>query len=168
VAYIAAMVDPRKYPDYMEIALREAQQAFEEGEVPVGALVVLDGKVIGRGHNRTESLHDATAHAEMIALTAAYEHGGDWRLDNCFLFCTLEPCPMCAGAALLSRIHTIVFGARDPKFGGCGSIVDIPQSEKFNHHIEVISGVLADEVAPLMKRFFARIRNRPEWGTDAD
>ncbi|HKK21645.1 MAG TPA: nucleoside deaminase, partial [candidate division Zixibacteria bacterium] len=98
---------PEKYIHFMEIAYREAEQAYEKGEVPVGAVVVFDEKIIGRGFNQTESLHDATAHAEIIALSAAYNRIGDWRLDNCYLFSTLEPCAMCAGAAILSRIKTI-------------------------------------------------------------
>jgi tRNA(adenine34) deaminase len=126
--------------------------------VPVGAVVVFEERVIGRGHNRTEALHDATAHAEMLALSAAYEHFGDWRLENCYLFSTLEPCAMCAGAAMLSRIETIVYGATDPKFGGCGSIVDIPKEERFNHQIEVVGGVLSDQASALMKEFFGRLR----------
>lgn len=146
----------------MELAFREAEQAFELGEVPVGAVVVFEDKVVGRGHNRTESLKDATAHAEMIALSAAYNHFGDWRLENCTLFCTLEPCAMCAGAAILSRIDTIVFGAHDPKFGACGSIFNLPVESKLNHNIEIVSGVMADEVAALMKLFFQRVRKGKE------
>lgn len=151
-------MDHDHYEHFMQAALREAKTAFEEGEVPVGAVVVLEERVIGRGHNRTETLHDATAHAEMIALSAACEHFSDWRLENCYLFSTLEPCAMCAGAAMLSRIATIVYGAADAKFGGCGSIVDIPGQDRFNHHIEVVSGVLADQAAALMKEFFVRLR----------
>jgi tRNA(adenine34) deaminase len=142
----------------MKLALGEAQQAFEKGEVPVGAVVVFEDKVIGRGHNQTESLHDATAHAEMIALSAAFNHFGDWRLENCWLFSTLEPCAMCAGAAVLSRIKAIVYGAKDPKFGACGSILNIPSEERWNHHIDVVSGVLESEVSDLMKQFFQQVR----------
>jgi len=151
-------MDQERLEQFMQIALREAETAFDEEEVPVGAVVVFEERVIGRGHNRTEALHDATAHAEMLALSAAYEHFGDWRLENCYLFSTLEPCAMCAGAAMLSRIATIVYGAADPKFGGCGSIVDIPQQDRFNHHMNVVSGVLADQAAALMKEFFGRLR----------
>lgn len=142
----------------MELAIRQAELAFEAREVPVGAVVVRDGKIIGRGHNRIESLHDATAHAEMIALSAAYEQVGDWRLENCQLVCTLEPCPMCAGAAMLSRIETIIYGAADPKFGACGSIIDIPREQRFNHQIEVIGGVRGEQVATMMKAFFKQVR----------
>jgi tRNA(adenine34) deaminase len=146
----------------MELAFREAELAYEEEEVPVGAVVVHEGRVIGRGHNQTMGLHDATAHAEMIALTAAYNHFNDWRLENCYLFCTLEPCTMCAGAAVLSRIRTIVFGAHDPKFGGCGSIFEIPTEARLNHRIELVSGVMKEEVASLMQKFFREVREGKE------
>ncbi len=146
----------------MRMAMAEAQLAFELDEVPVGALIVFEDRVIGRGHNLTASLHDATAHAEMIALSAAYNHFQDWRLENCYLFSTLEPCAMCAGAAVLSRIKTIVYGARDPKFGACGSIFEIPTQEKLNHRIEVVEGVMADEVSDMMKLFFRQIRDNKE------
>ena len=155
-------MDPETYPDFMRLALQQAEIAFEDGEVPVGSVVVFDGKVIGRGYNRTATLHDATAHAEMIALSAAYNHFGDWRLENCYLFSTLEPCAMCAGAAVLSRIKTIVFGARDPKFGACGSIFDIPTETRLNHRIEIVEGVLADEVAEMMRMFFRQVRENRE------
>ena len=136
--------------------------AFERGEVPVGALVVFENRIIGRGHNLTSSLHDATAHAEVIALSAAYKHFGDWRLENCYLFSTLEPCAMCAGAAVLSRIKTIVYGAKDPKFGGCDSIFRIPTNPRTNHRIEVVSGVMEAEVAELMRTFFRQVRQGKE------
>jgi tRNA(adenine34) deaminase len=142
----------------MELALREAELALADDEVPVGALVIFEDKVIGRGHNGTQRLHDATAHAEMIALSAAYEHFGDWRLENCLLVSTLEPCAMCAGAAMLSRIKTIVYGARDPRFGACGSIFDIPAETKLNHRIEVVGGILADEIGVMMTSFFQKVR----------
>lgn len=150
------------YNDFMEQAFREAEQAYEENEVPVGAVVVFENKIIGRGHNQTESLHDATAHAEIVALSAAYNHFGDWRLENSILISTLEPCAMCAGAAILSRIETIVYGAKDPKFGACGSIFNLPVEPKLNHNIEIVSGVMTDEVAALMKDFFVRIRKNKE------
>ncbi len=146
----------------MELAVREAGLAFEAGEIPVGALVVFKDKVIGRGHNLTEKLHDASAHAEMIALSAAYEHFSDWRLEDCVLVSTLEPCPMCAGAAMLSRIRTIVYGASDPKFGACGSIIDIPGQTGFNHRIEVVSGIRKNEIAAMMKLFFKQVREGKE------
>ncbi len=155
-------MDSESYRNFMKVAFSEARLAFDNGEAPVGAVVVIEDRVIGRGHNRTWQLHDATAHAEMIALSAAYEHFGDWRLENCTLFCTLEPCPMCAGAAMLSRIKTIVYGAADPKFGACGSILDIPSDTRFNHQIEVVRGIMETEVAEIMKRFFRRLRKSKE------
>ncbi len=142
----------------MNVALAEAQEAFEEGEVPVGAVVTFGDQVVGKGHNQTEGLHDATAHAEMIALSAACDYFGDWRLQECTLYSTLEPCPMCAGAAMLSRIRLIVFGAADPKFGACGSILNIPFEERLNHQIEVVRGVLESEVSQLMQVFFRQVR----------
>ena len=151
-------MNPEKYPDFMALALREAELAFEKNEVPVGAIVVFDDKVIGRGHNLIETLHDATAHAEIIALSAAYTYFNDWRLENCFLFSTLEPCLMCAAAAVHSRIKTIVYGARDPKFGGCGSILNIPEEKKLNHNIEIVSGTCEQEITELMKLFFKEVR----------
>ncbi|UCC45886.1 MAG: nucleoside deaminase [Candidatus Zixiibacteriota bacterium] len=144
----------------MDLAIREAELAFEKDEVPVGAVVVFDGRIIGRGHNLTESMHDATAHAEIVALSAAYSHFKDWRLENCTLISTLEPCAMCAGAAILSRIKTIVYGARDPKFGGCESIFTIPQEDRLNHRIELIGGVREEEIAAMMKAFFQQARDR--------
>jgi len=149
----------------MELALREAQLAYDEGEVPVGAVVVLDNRVIGRGHNQTEALHDATAHAEIIALTAAYNHLHDWRLENCVLVSTLEPCAMCAGAAVLSRIETIVYGARDTHFGGCDSIFQIPVEKRLNHRIEVVGGVMDDVVGAMMQQFFREVRREKEKDT---
>jgi len=155
-------MDQEWYQHFMALAMREAEEAFEMGEVPVGAIIVFEDKVIGRGYNRTAQLHDASAHAEMIALSAAYSRFGDWRLENCTLFSTLEPCAMCAGAAVLSRISRIVFGARDPKFGACGSIFNIPVEPRLNHRIEVVEGILADEVATMMREFFARVRKGKE------
>ncbi|MEW6051658.1 MAG: tRNA adenosine(34) deaminase TadA [Candidatus Zixiibacteriota bacterium] len=151
-------MSPEQYPQYMELALREAELAFEESEVPVGAIVVHENRVIGRGHNRTIALHDATAHAEIIALSAAYEHFGDWRLEHCYLFSTLEPCVMCAGAAVLSRVKTIVYGAKDPKFGGCESIFQIPTEPRLNHRCEIVGGIMEAEVSDLMRQFFQQVR----------
>ncbi len=153
---------PDKYITYMQEALKEAGKAFQQDEVPVGAVVVFDNKIIGKGYNQTETLKDATAHAEIIALTAAYNYVGDWRLENCILVSTLEPCAMCAGAAMLSRIKTIIYGAKDPKFGACGSIFNIPKEKKTNHQIEVVNGILETEIADLMKLFFKQVRQRKE------
>ena len=155
-------MDAEQQHHFMGLALQQAEEALAREEVPVGAIIVHDGIVIGRGHNLTTSMRDATAHAEMVALSAAYNHFGDWRLEDCWLFCTLEPCPMCAGAAMLSRIGTIVFGARDPKFGACGSIVDIPNEARFNHQMNVITGVREEEVAAIMREFFVQLRKKKE------
>lgn len=147
---------------FMEQALREAQLAFEASEVPIGAVVVIKNKIIGRGHNRTEALKDATAHAEMIAITSASENHGDWRLDDSILYSTIEPCAMCAGAAVLSRVKTIVYGAPDPRFGACDSLFNIPTDARLNHRIEIISGVMVKESADLMQLFFKQVRKNKE------
>jgi tRNA(adenine34) deaminase len=149
---------PDQYEDFMRQAMNEAAEAYDADEVPIGAIVVHHNKIIGRGHNQTESLKDATAHAEMIALSAAYNQMGDWRLEDCYLFSTIEPCTMCSGAAVLSRIKTIVFGAKDPKFGACGSIFNVPTDKKLNHRIEVVGGILKDEIAEMMQAFFKQVR----------
>ena len=142
----------------MRLAINEAAEAYEADEVPIGSIVVYNNKIIGRGYNRTESLKDATAHAEMIALSAAYNQRGDWRLEDCYLFSTIEPCTMCSGAAVLSRIKMIIYGAKDPKFGACGSIFNVPTEKKLNHRIEVVGGILKDEIAEMMQQFFMQVR----------
>ena len=146
---------------YMTLALREAAQALEEDEVPVGAVVVADGRVIGRAHNQREALNDPTAHAEMIALTQAAEALGSWRLDRATLYVTLEPCPMCAGALVNARLGRLVFGARDPKAGACGSLYDIVRDPRLNHRMPVAEGVKADESAEVLRSFFRARRLRP-------
>jgi tRNA(adenine34) deaminase len=144
---------------WMKLALREAARALEEDEVPVGAVVVHDGKVIGKGYNQIERLQDPTAHAEMIALTAASNHLSSRRLEGCALYVTLEPCPMCAGAIVLGRIPTLVFGAYDPKAGACGTLFNIPKDPRLNHQPMVIPGVLDRESEKLLKGFFGRVRS---------
>jgi tRNA(adenine34) deaminase len=146
---------------FMAQALVSAAEAAAEGEVPVGALVVSEGRIIGRGRNRTEATRQAVAHAELEALRKASGVVGDWRLNGCTLYVTVEPCPMCAFAAVLSRLDRIVYGAADPKFGGCGSVVDVPAAP-FNHRLAVRGGVLADECADLLREFFRtrRAQNR--------
>jgi len=151
---------------WMRMALREAEKAAEIGEVPVGAVIVLDNQVIGRGYNQTAKLKDPTAHAEILAITSACQVVGDWRLDGAIVYCTLEPCSMCAGAAVLARIAKIVYGASDPKFGACGSIFNIPVDPRLNHRIEIESGVMADDVADMMRAFFRDIRNRKGQGDE--
>ena len=148
--------DNDKY--FMELALAEAERAAVEGEVPVGCIIVHEGMVIGKGHNRTESLNDPTAHAEILAITAASNHLESWRLENCSVYSTIEPCPMCAGALVLARVSRLVFGAKDPKFGGCMSLYNIVQDIRLNHQMEVIPGVLEDRAAELMKSFFKTTR----------
>jgi tRNA(adenine34) deaminase len=142
----------------MKHALREAQRALDENEVPVGAVVVHKGAIIGRGHNQIERLQDPTAHAEMIALTAAANHLGSRRLEGCALYVTLEPCPMCAGAIVLSRIPTLVFSTFDPKAGACGTLYNITHDRRLNHTLHVISGVCDRESEELLKGFFGKVR----------
>jgi tRNA(adenine34) deaminase len=144
--------------DWMKQALREAEKAFEHNEVPVGAVVVHNDRIIGRGYNQIEMLQDPTAHAEMIALTAAANHLGSRRLEGCTLYVTLEPCPMCAGAIVLARIPTLVFGAYDPKAGACGTLYNIVEDSRLNHRVHVIPGVGDTESEELLKGFFGRIR----------
>jgi len=139
---------------YMHLALREAAVALREEEVPVGAVVVHEGRVVGRAHNQRERLRDPTAHAEMIALTQAADALNGWRLTGAWVYVTLEPCPMCAGALVNARVEGLVFGADDPKAGACGSLFDIPRDERLNHRLDVVSGVLAEECAELLRGFF--------------
>ncbi len=142
------------HQDNMRFALAEAKKAFGKGEVPVGAVVIRDGNIVGQGHNEVEVTGNPAAHAEMIALETAAEHLGEKYLRDYTLYVTLEPCPMCAFAAMLYRVNTIVFGASDPKFGGCGSVANIPAEKSFNHRPEVIGGILEEECTGLMKLFF--------------
>jgi tRNA(adenine34) deaminase len=139
---------------FMRLALREAQKAADEREVPVGAVVVFEGKVIGRAFNEREKLKDPTAHAEMIALTQASAALESWRLDGADLFVTLEPCLMCAGALVNARIRRVVFGATDPKAGACGSLYQVGADARLNHRFEVVGGVLAEECGALLQAFF--------------
>jgi tRNA(adenine34) deaminase len=143
----------------MEAALSEARAAASDGEVPIGAVVVWDGRIIGRGRNRVETTQDPTAHAEIIAIGAAAQTVKSWRLDEGTLYVTLEPCHMCAGAIVLARIPRLVFGARDPKAGACGSLANVVQDLRLNHRAEVQPGVLAEESAALLEAFF-RTRRR--------
>ena len=143
---------------FMNLALNEARKAFQDDEVPIGCVVVHDGIVIGRGYNRTESLNDPTAHAEILAITAAAENLGSWRLKGCTVYSTIEPCIMCAGALMLSRAERLVFGAPDPKFGGCASLYQIPQDSRLNHRMALTMGVLRDECASIMQEFFQKKR----------
>ena len=144
----------------MAIALREAEAAFEAGEVPIGCAIAKDGVLVGRGRNSMEALKDATAHAEMLAITAACGAVEDWRLDGCTLYATVEPCPMCAGAILNSRISRVVYGAPDLRLGACGSTQDVLRGNPINRPVEVEGGLMADEALALMKEFFARLRGK--------
>lgn len=145
----------------MELALNEARRALDEGEVPVGAVVVWEGQVVGRGHNQVESLQDATAHAEMIALGAAMNSRGSARLDGCTLYVTLEPCTMCAGAIVLARLPRLVYGAADPKAGACGSVLDILRERRLNHRVDVIPAIQAEECGAILTAFFEQMRKKP-------
>ena len=142
----------------MREALAEAGRAAVAGEVPIGAVVVRGGEVIGRGHNRREMDRDPLAHAELLAIREAARWMGGWRLTECTLYCTLEPCPMCAGALVNSRIERLVYGAADPKAGWCGTLGNLVQEPRLNHRLEVTAGVLAEESAALLRGFFASLR----------
>ncbi|MBQ6370867.1 MAG: tRNA adenosine(34) deaminase TadA [Firmicutes bacterium] len=145
---------------YMEEALQEAKKAAAMGEIPVGAVIVKDGEIISRGHNRTETDKDPTAHAEMIAIRGAAKALGGWRLPGCTLYVTLEPCSMCAGAIVWARIERLVIGTMDPKGGACGSVFNIVQEPKLNHHVEVETGCMQETCSDLMKSFFKDLRRR--------
>jgi tRNA(adenine34) deaminase len=144
----------------MQTALQEAALAAEEGEVPVGAVVVLAGRIIGRGHNRTEALQDPTAHAEILALSAAAGYLHNWRLKGAVIYVTIEPCLMCTGALVLARVSRVVFGAHDEKFGACGSVYDIPWDDRLNHKLEKTPGVLAAQSTELLRAFFRKHRRK--------
>ncbi len=144
---------------FMREALAAAASAASLGEVPIGAVIVREGRVIARGENRRERDRDPTAHAEMIAVREAARHLGGWRLSGCTLYVTLEPCPMCAGAAVQSRLPRLVFGAADPKGGAGGSVVDLLRDTRFSHVVEVASGVCEEECSALLRRFFATLRD---------
>lgn len=150
------MLDAEKR--WMQIALREAERAFENGEVPIGAVVVRENEVIGRGRNMVEQLQDPTAHAEMIAITAACETLGTKFLEDCTLYVTLEPCPMCAGAIVWSRIRKLVYGAFDEKAGSASTLYNIPQDRRLNHFVEIVSGIEEERSAALLRDFFKQRR----------
>ncbi len=144
--------------DYMRLALAEADKARASGDVPIGAVAIYGGEVIGRGCNRREADHDPTAHAEMIAIRAAAAHLGDWQLQGVTLYCTLEPCPMCAGAMVLARLPRLVYAAINPNFGAAGSIIDVLRHPKLNHRVDVSGGLLADEANQQLHDFFRSLR----------
>jgi tRNA(adenine34) deaminase len=144
---------------FMFAALQEAEQALEEDEVPVGAVIVHKNRIIGRGRNQVELLRDPTAHAEIIALSAAGNYLKNWRLNECEIYVTLEPCIMCTGALLAARINELYFAAYDPKYGACGSLYNLAEEGKYNHKIKIYSGIYSSESAQLLKNFFGNIRN---------
>ena len=145
---------------FMREAIEEAKKAESLREVPIGAVIVKNGEIIGRGHNLRESLRDPTAHAEILAIRRASEHLNAWRLLDCTLYVTLEPCPMCAGAILQSRIPRVVYGTDDPKAGCAGTLLNLLQDGRFNHRAEVTANVLRDECSEMLTGFFRALRNR--------
>jgi tRNA(adenine34) deaminase len=147
---------------FMKAAIDQAYIALENEDVPVGAVIVHENKIIGKGYNQRHHLNDPTAHAEIIALTAAAEHIGHWRLHGCTIYVTLEPCPMCAGALVLARIDRLVFGCTDPKTGACGSLYNIVQDERLNHRVEITKDVLAEDCATMLQNFFRNKRKQLE------
>src|SRR5213083_484566 len=153
------MIDPPNDEHFIREALRQAQKAFEASEVPVGAVVVRAGKVIARAPNQVELLKDATAHAEMLALTQAEAAVGDWRLIDCDLYVTKEPCAMCAGALVHTRVRRVIFGCADPAAGAAGSVINLLQMATLNHRCDIAAGVLQDECAGILQSFFRERRN---------
>jgi len=147
---------------WMREALKEAKAAAAAGEIPVGAVVIWQERIIGRGRNRREELRDPTAHAELLALREAAAARGGWRLSGTTLYCTLEPCCMCAGAAVNARVDELVYGLRDAKAGAAGSVYDLVRSPWLNHRLQVVSGVLAEEVQGLMQAFFQGLRDEDQ------
>ncbi|HDR04976.1 MAG TPA: nucleoside deaminase [Candidatus Marinimicrobia bacterium] len=154
---IAGTADER-HRYWMRKALLQAEIALEKGEVPVGAVLIKDDQLISKGFNLREQLNDPTAHAEIMALSAASDRIGDWRLTGCTLYVSLEPCPMCAGALVNARIDTVVYGLADPAMGACDSLYHLCEDPRLNHRVKVISGILAPEIRQLMDLFFMRIR----------
>ncbi|TLY26613.1 MAG: nucleoside deaminase [Nitrospirae bacterium] len=145
--------------EYMQLALEQARLAPARGEVPIGAVLVLDGQVLAQVHNFREVWQDPTAHAEVVAIREAATRLGTWRLTGTILYVTVEPCSMCAGAIIQSRVSRLVFGARDPKAGACGSVFNLPDERRLNHRVEVIGGIMERESQELMQAFFKRLRD---------
>lgn len=149
---------------YMKLALKQAQKAYKLGEVPIGCVIVQDDKVIGRGYNRRNTDKNTLAHAEITAINKASKKVGDWRLEDCVLYVTLEPCQMCSGAIVQARIPKVVIGCMNPKAGCAGSVLNVLQMPEFNHQVETVKGVLEEECSQMLKQFFTelRIRNKAE------
>ncbi|WP_027364345.1 tRNA adenosine(34) deaminase TadA [Desulfotruncus alcoholivorax] len=145
---------------YMREAIAEAEKAYAIGEVPIGAVVVLNDQIIGRGHNLRETLKDSTAHAEIVAMREAAQRIGDWRLDGSTVYCTVEPCPMCAGAMIQFRVKTLIYGTQDLKAGAVDSIMDVLREPRFNHQVAVVSGILEEECRKIIQRFFRELRDK--------
>jgi tRNA(adenine34) deaminase len=156
---LTRMIEPPGDKYFVREALRHAQKAYAAGEVPVGAVVVREGKIIARAYNQVELLKDATAHAEMLALTQAEAAVGDWRLTDCDLYVTKEPCAMCAGAIVHVRLRRLIFGCADPRAGAAGSVINLLQLPSLNHRCEITSGVLENECAAILQDFFRKRRN---------
>ena len=155
------MLTKEQKEKYMHLAFEQAKKAEEQGEVPIGAVVVdKDGNVIGEGYNKRELDEDATQHAEMIAIRQACKNLNSWRLVDCSLFITLEPCPMCSGAIINSRLAEVYYGAFDPKAGAAGSVIDLFKVEKFNHHPKIYGGLFRDQASQMLKDFFREIRRK--------
>lgn len=146
--------------NYMECALAEAEISEKLGEVPIGAVIVKDGEIVGRGHNLTETTKDPTAHAEMIAIMDAAKHLGGWRLTGCEMYVTCEPCSMCAGAMVWSRIEKVHIGTMDPKAGAAGSVLNVLQEPKLNHRVEIETGTMQEECSDILKSFFKDLRQK--------
>lgn len=147
-----------EHEKWMEFAFREAEQAYKRKEVPIGAVIVHNNRIIGRGYNQVETLRDPTAHAEIIAITAAAGQLSNHRLAGTTLYVTLEPCAMCAGAIVLARIDTLVYGATDPKAGACGTLFNIVQDQRLNHRVELVAGILEPKCGGILKEFFSAVR----------
>lgn len=152
--------NPSSDEKWMRQAIRQAELAYDAGEVPIGCVIVYEDRIVGKGYNQVEQLRDATAHAEIIAIGAASSTLENWRLENCTLYVTLEPCPMCAGAILNSRMGRVVYGSADSRFGGCGTTIDVLTGNALQRDVSLTSGVLAEECLGLIRAFFQEMRAR--------
>ena len=157
-----SLLNPDQDERFMQTAIRQALIAEENGDVPIGCVIVYEGRIIAKAYNEREQLNDPTAHAEIIAITQAAEHLQSWRLHGCTIYVTLEPCPMCAGAIVHGRMDRLVFACRDPKTGACGSLYNIVQDARLNHRLEVTSGVLENDCSSMLSEFFRRKRTKSE------
>lgn len=149
-----------RHEEYMKIALEEAQKAYDLEEVPIGCVIVYEEKIIGKAYNLRNTKKKTLAHAELLAINQASEYIGDWRLEECNMYITLEPCPMCAGAIVQARIPTVIIGAKNYKSGSAGTVVNLLQQDGFNHQVEVINNVLEKECSSMLKDFFKKLRKK--------